>query len=39
MVSSLIELDKCCKKIYTKLYVGEVDKEGFGEAREAFLRV
>jgi hypothetical protein len=39
MVSSLIELDKCCKKFYTKLYATEVDKEGFGEVRKTFLRV
>jgi hypothetical protein len=39
MVSSLIELNKCCKEFYTKLYVSEADKEGFGEARKGFLRV
>jgi hypothetical protein len=25
--------------LYTKLYANEAGKEGFGEAREAFLRV
>ncbi len=39
VVSSPIELDKCCKEFYTKLYVGGANKEGFGEAREALLRV
>jgi len=39
MVSSPIELDKCYKKIYTKLYVGGTNKEGFGEVKKAFLKV
>ncbi len=39
MVSSPIELDKFYKKFCTKLYVGGVNKESFGEARKALLRV
>jgi len=39
MVSSLVELNKCYKELYTKLYVGEANKKGFGDIRKTFQRV
>jgi hypothetical protein len=39
MVSSPIELNKCCKELCSKLYASEIDKEGSGKTRKAFPRV
>jgi len=39
MVSSLVELNECYKELYSKLYVGEAKKEGFGNIRKTFQKV